>query len=291
MQDIGVIIGRFQVHQLHDAHKNLINTVAANHKRVILFLGVSPTLVTKKNPLDFVTRKEMVHQEFPDLTILALPDFPSDRDWGNELDRRIREACPMGSVLLYGGRDSFINYYQGSFQTHELDGMANFSGTEVRKEVSQEVKASQDFRAGVIFAAYNQYPKVFATVDVAIVRGKELLLGRKANEDLFRFIGGFTDPTDDCYEDAAKREAFEETGLEIGQPRYIGSKKIDDWRYRNEVDKIITHLFVADYVFGNPQAQDDIAELRWFDIDKITPEMAVAQHRVLLEMFLGTTNR
>jgi bifunctional NMN adenylyltransferase/nudix hydrolase len=123
------------------------------------------------------------------------------------------------------------------------------------------------------------------------VRGNELLLGRKANEDLFRFIGGFTDPTDDCYEDAAKREASEETGLEIGQPRYIGSKKIDDWRYRNEADKIITHLFVADYVFGNPKAQDDIAELRWFDVDKITPAMVVAPHKVLLEMFLGMVNR
>ena len=281
IQEIGVIVGRFQVPELHVAHQELIQRVIDNHKRVIIFLGVTPVLVTKKNPLDFITRKEMILKLFPNVTVLALPDMPYDTDWSRELDKRIREVAPVGEVLLYGGRDSFRSAYTGNFETTEIEQIANLSGTEIRKEVSQETKASPDFRAGVIFAAYNQYPKVFPTVDVAIVKGDELLLGRKPHQTLFRFIGGFVDPTDDNFEQAATREAQEETGVEVGNLQYVGTARIDDWRYRHEVDKIITTLFKAEYISGEAIAQDDIAELKWFKISDLTEEDFVAEHRVL----------
>jgi bifunctional NMN adenylyltransferase/nudix hydrolase len=280
-KEIGVIVGRFQVPELHVGHVELIQRVVDNHKRVVIFLGVTPVLVTKKNPLDFITRKEMISKVFPNVTILALPDMPNDTDWSKELDKRLREVCPMGDALLYGGRDSFIKYYTGHFETTELDGIGDFSGTEIRKEVSQAIKASPDFRAGVIFAAYNQYPKVYPTVDVAIMKGDEVLLGRKPHQTLFRFIGGFVDPTDDSFEQAAQREAQEETGVEVGNLQYVGTARIDDWRYRHEVDKIITTLFTADYIFGNATAQDDIAELRWFKMKDLKDSDFVEEHRVL----------
>ena len=280
-QEIGVIVGRFQVPELHDGHVKLIQRVVDNHKRVAIFLGVTPVLVTKKNPLDFITRKEMILKVFPNITVLALPDKPNDSDWSVELDKRIREIFPIGEALLYGGRDSFSGAYSGIFKTTEIEQIANFSGTEMRKEVSLETKASPDFRAGVIFAAYNQYPKVFPTVDVAIIRGDEVLLGRKSHQNVFRFIGGFVDPTDDNFEQAAQREAQEETGVEVGNLQYVGTARIDDWRYRHEVDKIITTLFTADYIAGNAMAQDDISEIKWFKINDLTMEDFVVEHRVL----------
>ncbi len=284
--DIGVIVGRFQVHELHPGHIQLVENVMARHRRVVVLLGVSPTLVTRNNPLDFVTRKEMLLQRFPNISVLAIPDMPSDHDWSIELDKRLREACPVGSVLLYGGRDNFIRYYSGHFDTADLGEFGVFSGTEIRKEVSREVKSSADFRAGVIFAAYNQYTRVYPTVDVAVVREDKVLLGRKPHEHSFRFVGGFTDATDDSYEVAAKREAMEETGLELGNVRYAGSAKIDDWRYRNEEDKIITLFFIADYIQGNAEANDDIAMLRWFSRAELNDELVVAEHRPLLELLL-----
>jgi bifunctional NMN adenylyltransferase/nudix hydrolase len=289
--DIGIVVGRFQVNDLHPGHISLIESVSSRHKRVVLFLGVSPALVTRNNPLDFVTRKEMVLQRFPNLSVLSIPDMASDMDWSRELDHRIREACPVGSVLLYGGRASFISSYHGIFETADLSQIVSpVSGTDIRKEVSQEVKASSDFRSGVIFAAYNQYPKVYPTVDVAIVDGNRVLLGRKPHQEKFRFIGGFADPEDACYEDAAKREAAEETGLEIGEVNYIGSARIDDWRYRSERDKIMTLFFKANYVFGKPEAKDDIAELRWFDRAELTADKLVDEHHELLRLFLNQIN-
>jgi bifunctional NMN adenylyltransferase/nudix hydrolase len=56
---IGSLVGRFQVHELHEAHHYLIDQVVKNHKKVILFLGVSKVVGTKKNPLDFESRKNI----------------------------------------------------------------------------------------------------------------------------------------------------------------------------------------------------------------------------------------
>ena len=51
--EIGVIIARFQVPNLHPVHKELIDTVCENHKKVIIFLAVPVVEQTKRNPLDF----------------------------------------------------------------------------------------------------------------------------------------------------------------------------------------------------------------------------------------------
>lgn len=282
--EIGVIVGRFQVHDLHDAHRGIIESVIAKHKKVIMFLGVAPTLVSKHNPLDFVARKEMILQAFPQLTVLALPDMPSDKDWSKTLDQRIREAAPVGGVMLYGGRDSFITHYSGDFTTKELEQKVFVSGTEVRKNVSSEVKSTSDFRAGVIYAAYNQYEKVYPTVDVAILRDNAVLLGKKPNQAKHRFIGGFADPRDTSYEQSAMREAFEETGAEVGDVQYIGSARIDDWRYKGEADKIMTLFFTARYIFGRIQPQDDISELRFFPLAELRKTDLVEEHHVLYDL-------
>jgi bifunctional NMN adenylyltransferase/nudix hydrolase len=132
---------------------------------------------------------------------------------------------------------------------------------------------------------------VMATVDVAIFNEDytKILLGKKANEDQYRLIGGFADPGSDSYEADARREVREETGLSITDPEYIGSYRIDDWRYRGEPDrKIKTLLFVAKVFSGSARAADDIAEVRWFEIDDLHPaaDWVIPNHRPLIEASL-----
>ncbi len=279
--DTGVIIGRFQVHDLHASQVEMIESVMAKHRKVLLFLGVSPTLVTKRNPLDFVSRKEMILARFPQLTVLALPDVRSDVEWSLTLDRRIREVLPVGSIMLYGRREGFGERYRGEFPTMELEPTVFVSGTEVRKNVSNEVITSRDFRAGVIYAAYNQYDKVFTSVNAAILKGRNILLARKPSENGLRFLGGFALPEDISFEQTVQREARREASIEVNNIRYIGSAKIDDWRYREESDKIISLFYVADYTGGHIQPNDDISELRLVPIHEFTPTMLVEEHRPL----------
>lgn len=293
---IGALVGRFQVHELHEAHKYLIDQVAENHKKVILFLGVPKVVGTKKNPLDFDSRKRMIQHHYPNIVILALPDFGDDRRWSAELDKRVKEVYPIGDVLLYGGRDSFIPYYKnggGQFDCKELDEYGTFvSGTEVRKMVSEEVKDSADFRAGVIYQSYNQYPKVHPCVDVAILDDKDrLLLAKRPYEDGWRFIGGFTKPSDACYEHAVRRKVREDVGgnLSITDVKYIGSVQVPDWRYQSEEDKIMSILFKTWRGWGRIEPSDDVSELKWFDISELDKIEMVNEHKILLEMFINHT--
>jgi bifunctional NMN adenylyltransferase/nudix hydrolase len=289
---IGALVGRFQVHELHEAHKYLIDQVAKNHKKVVLFLGVPKVVGTKKNPLDFDSRKRMIQHHYPDIVILALPDFGDDRRWSSELDKRVKEVYPIGDILLYGGRDSFIPYYKkggGQFDCEELNEYGTFvSGTEVRKMVSEEVKDSVDFRAGVIYQSYNQYPKVHPCVDVAITDNDKVLLAKRPYEDSWRLIGGFSRPTDSSYEHTARRKVSEDAGknLSITNLTYIGSVQVPDWRYQSEEDKIMSVLFKTTKGWGRIEPSDDVSELKFFNIEDLNEEMMVNEHKILMTMFL-----
>jgi bifunctional NMN adenylyltransferase/nudix hydrolase len=84
-------------------------------------------------------------------------------------------------------------------------------------------------------------------------------------------------------EAAARRELLEETHIEVSSLEYVGSFLVDDWRYRNEVDKIMTTVFIARYMFGAIQPDDDIEELRWFQLDRsFDLGRIVSAHRPLL---------
>lgn len=298
--DVGVIVGRFQVHELHDAHRDLIQYVCDQHEKVVIFLGLSPLMVSSNNPLDFESRKQMILAEFPDANVLYIKDQPSDEVWSRKLDEMVGDVLtPSQSCVLYGGRDSFIEHYTGRYPTRELVQSQFFSGTAQRKAIARSrAKASPEFRAGVIWASQSRFPTAYTTVDVAIFKRSDrmtcsgpgdgylttkILLGRKPNESLYRLPGGFSDPTTPSFEQDARREAAEETGVEIGDLRYIGSRVQEDWRYRNEPDCIKTMLFTAKYVFGRPTPGDDIEEVRWFDFP-VRPELVVPAHRPLMAM-------
>jgi bifunctional NMN adenylyltransferase/nudix hydrolase len=130
------------------------------------------------------------------------------------------------------------------------------------------------------------HPTVFPTVDVIIRKEGKLLLGRKVSQKKFRFVGGFADPAlDNSYEDAAKREAKEETNLDVHAVNYLGSTRIDDSRYRGTEHCIITHLFLAEEWSGEPLASDDIAEVKWFDELTLSEDDFVDEHHVLWKMY------
>ena len=285
----GVIIGRFQTPELHSEHIKLIQYVLDRHEKVILFLGVSPTLANKKHPMDFITRKYMIEEQFgiSKLTIMPLSDNKSNEIWSKQLDSKIKEVFPLGSVTIYGSRDSFIPYYFGVNKTLELQPDVFVSATDIREVASKKVISSSEFRAGIIYSVYNQFPIVYSTVDVAIIKNDEILLGQKLGETQWRFIGGFVDTTDESDEAAAKRETLEETGLEVADLEYVCSMQVEDWRYRGIKDRsIMTRFFKAKYIFGCPTPQDDINALKWF---KLTPELEnilVEEHKKLFKKLI-----
>jgi len=289
-----VIIARFQTPYLHEGHQQLISMVKENHEKLIILLGISPLVGSRKNPYDFYTREKMIKKDYADIIVLPVSDNPSDKVWSESIDHLLQSVFPTEQFILYGSRDSFIPYYTGRFETIELPEHGDYNATELRKQYADKVFDSKDFRAGILYALYNQYTKVYPTVDIAVFKNNktELLLGKKAISNQWRFIGGFADPEDNDYESAAKRELGEECGeIQTNEMVYETSRKINDWRYRSEADKIITLLFSCDYLSGTPTAQDDIMEVKWFKLADIPDMIAAGQtnpeHNPLLNFILN----
>jgi bifunctional NMN adenylyltransferase/nudix hydrolase len=210
----------------------------------------------------------MILKEFPAFNVLYIKDCVSDDLWSKRLDGMIEDLLtPSQSAILYGSRDSFISHYKGKHETEELVPSTYVSGTEIRKEISRTVQSSFEFRAGVVWAMHNQWPRCFPTVDIVVYNNRgEILVARKPDETGYRFIGGFAMPNSLSYEDDAAREAKEEAGVDVKDLKYIGSYKIDDWRYRSETDKIKTVFFAAKYDGGDVKAADDVCEVRWLPV-------------------------
>jgi len=280
--DLGVLVGRFQTPKLHDSHKKLFDYVCSRHEKVICYLGLAPIMGTIKNPLDFNQRAKMIQEDYPNVQCFYIKDTRSDVKWCSTLDDMISDVkMPSQKPLLYGSRDSFISTYEqtgGRFDTEELESDSFISATQVRREASRKIISNYFVRLGMTLASLFRYPTAYCTVDVAIMdkNRTKILLGRKPDERKFRFIGGFSDPTTQTLEDDAKRETMEETHVEISEPTYICSTLVDDWRYRGEVDKIKTTLWIGDRIGGDPRADDDIEEVRWFDMSDFMWEEGTA---------------
>lgn len=204
-----------------------------------------------------------------------------------------------------------------------------------------------------------KYPIAFHPVDIAILRTTEgriqVLLAQKikdaeGGQNIWRFPGGFIDPWDSCAEEAAFREAMEETGMtfikdpsiglyfnnkkvkvkeitdliehgqnglydpialsskikqlessefDLGQKfhslravkslvKYIGSTKIDDYRYKDTDHKVITSFYKIQHVDGDAGEGpfDDIARTKWFYLSELKEDDMHPAHKILHQMLL-----
>jgi bifunctional NMN adenylyltransferase/nudix hydrolase len=302
----GVIVGRFQVHELHEGHMELFRAVKGRHNRVIVFVGKSLGGLTKRNPLDFVTRKAMIQAKFPDFTVLPLQDTMTDEVWSASLDAKIREVVDYGDVTLYGSRDSFVPHYSGSYRPVELtlNVSEHVSGADIRERLSNTVIESADFRAGMIYAAANQFPRVITCVDVVMYHYSwrtstfggtgspapvefddcEFLLARKKDEPGWRFIGGHAEPVTKSFEEDAKDEAMQECGQDLSKLEYIGSCYVPDWRYTSEENKIKTLVFASETMTLSAKANDDVSEVKWFSIRQLNEGLLNPVHHPILKL-------
>lgn len=290
---VGVIVARFQTTKLHKGHRSLIDEVRHRHNDVLVVLGTKPASESVHDPLDFATRALMVGRSYPAIRIAELKDSRSDELWSKKLDEIIFREFPGRDAVLYGSRDSFLPHYAGSHPSSEIAPVSCHTGTNCRNGVDKP-RASEDFRRGAIYTAWNRWPVSFQTVDVVVIDHdhKHLLLGKRTEDGgRLRFVGGFVDPKDLSLEYAGRREVIEETGrIEIGHLHYLGSFRIDDWRYRGSEHQIMTALFATSFIFGAPRASDDLDGFEWVPWNDFRSRL-VEEHAVLGEAVETYVNR
>jgi bifunctional NMN adenylyltransferase/nudix hydrolase len=304
---IGVVVGRFQVDELHVGHQFLINKVRERHNRVLIVLGVGPLPTTCRNPLPFETRKALIQEVYPDVEVIPMVEHPSDHIWSLMLDDEIKEFVKAFygpeyyNVQLYCSRDGMVDYYTGELPIEQLQSAdIGVSATLRRELIAQTPGHTSEFARGVIWANHNRFPTVYSVVDMAVLRDNtgvlsnerisdELLVITKDHLSGFMLPGGFCDVGSGSHEHDASREVLEETGLVVRPDnwKYLRSMRItDDWRYRFEVDEMRTSLFFTHRFEGKLAAGDDAATAEFVPVDSLDVSDFNKTHRPLAETVL-----
>lgn len=116
---------------------------------------------------------------------------------------------------------------------------------------------------------------------VLIVRDGRLLLARRGGAPqagMWDVVGGFLAPEEDPAAGAV-REALEETGLVVQVSRLVGMYPDT---YGDDGTYTLNIYFEAESTVGEPVAQSDVAELRWFGLDELPTRMAFPHEDALL---------
>jgi A/G-specific adenine glycosylase len=102
-----------------------------------------------------------------------------------------------------------------------------------------------------------------------------VLLGRRGIEPFLGFWdtpGGFTRPGESL-EECVRRELREEAGIEIEVGRLVLT--VPDF-YGDTGEATVNAFYECRIVSGDPQPDDDVAELRWFAPDALPPSGEIA---------------
>ena len=300
MKKLGVIVGRFQVPDLHEGHWSLFEAVRKKSDAMLVVLGVPATLPTSRDPLPYEMREEMVRDVIKGMNlefrIVPLRDVGNAKLWSQNLDAIIGKNFSDMEITLYGSRDSFLEQYNGMYNVERVAIVKSPSGSEIRERIVRGKpldflypydSSARKYREGYIRAVSARQDLSYQTVDIAVLKEGRILLAQKERDNnRLRFIGGFVDPSDKSLEYAIARELNEETGLYIKpeELQYIGSFRVDDWRYRNLSDKICTALFTAEYRGDDmPVPGDDIIACKFYTPAEISLDNIVPSHRQMFE--------
>ena len=128
-----------------------------------------------------------------------------------------------------------------------------------------------------------KYRNPFPTVDIIIeVEGGIVLIQRKNPPYGWALPGGFVD-YGESLEQAAIREAKEETSLDVELVSQLGAYSDPD---RDPRQHTIAVVFVAqNRGKGKPEASDDALEVGIFDADSLPEELAFDHSRILEDYF------
>jgi NAD+ diphosphatase len=125
--------------------------------------------------------------------------------------------------------------------------------------------ASDTERARVCTVCGNiLYPRISPAIIIAVVKDGRLLLAHNSRfpEGRYSLIAGFVEPGE-TFEDTAKREALEETGISIKNIKYFGSQP---WPFP---DSLMIGL-TAEYAAGEITPDGtEIDKAAWFDAEHL----------------------
>lgn len=107
-----------------------------------------------------------------------------------------------------------------------------------------------------------------------IIRDGKILFQRRTDNGQWGLIGGLVE-MNETYEEAALREIREETGLEVKLNSFLGIFHNHNMVWSNgDAAHVISAMFTAEIVSGEPRIDEESYELRFFGTDELPPLFA-----------------
>ena len=117
---------------------------------------------------------------------------------------------------------------------------------------------------------------------VVIEKDGKVLFQRRADNGKWGLIGGLVE-MNETYAQTAVREAREETGLEVKLTGFLGIFHNHDMVWANgDAAHVISAMYTAEIVSGEPRIDEESFELRFFGKDEF-PELFAEDHIAALE--------
>ena len=125
-------------------------------------------------------------------------------------------------------------------------------------------------------------PLPLVGVTAVILRGAEVLLGRRTDNGALTPITGIVDPGEEPA-DAAVREALEEAGVEIRAEHLAWVHQIPRVTYDNgDQSDYLDLTFRCEWVSGDPHPADgEMADVGWYDLESLPAMDAGMRRRIV----------
>lgn len=119
---------------------------------------------------------------------------------------------------------------------------------------------------------------------VLIIRDNKILFQRRTDNGKWGLIGGLLE-MNETYQEAAIREAREETGLEVRLESFLGIFHNHDMVWRNgDAAHVVSAFFTASIISGEPRIDEESFELRFFGMEEL-PELFAEDHIAALDAY------
>ena len=121
---------------------------------------------------------------------------------------------------------------------------------------------------------------------VLILRNDKILFQRRADNGKWGLIGGLLE-MNETYEEAAIREAREETSMDIKLDSFLGIYHNHNMVWSNgDAAHVISAYYTAHIVSGQPHIDEESYELRFFGQEEI-PDLFAEDHKAALEAYFA----
>lgn len=295
---LGILIGRFQVPEMHEGHRFLVREIQSQCDKVLILFGSANRTRSVKNPFTYRERAEATKRLFPEVICAPLNDYPyNDSQWMADVAATIdhvvdilckeNDICPV--PILYGHHKDGNDYLKWfpQFEYVNINSEIDISGTEVRNShkhlLPESVQIDMEYFAKEkdMFKNYPFPEALNINCGDAVLEcsGHILLIkrGRSPGMGNWALPGGHKN-TNETFLQCALRELVEETNIRIPERVLIGSIErtylFDSPTRSSGIPKstLAVHIVVKPDPNGSlPRAngQDDAVETRWVPISDI----------------------